>query len=425
MLDILFGRRKTPAEMLRQHKRSLDKAQRELDRERIKLEAQEKKLIADIKKAAKANQMGACKVMAKDLVRTRRYVQKFYAMKTQLQAVGLRIQTLRSNQQMTEAMKGATKAMASMNRTMNLPALQKIMMDFERESEMMDMKEDMMGDAIDDVMEEEEDDQESEEIVNKVLDEIGISLDQELANTPTELRQSAPAAKERVAQAEGAGGIPSEDDALQAPILLQIFALSTCTQPGLCKTYFARVQSNDAKQDSAVFYFGLDGYCVAQDGSVNCQYHDFVSMTPFDINVSSYLNDTHPYLFSNPNSPNPALHPEVTSNPPHQTGFFFALSVCFILSSLAICLAVCRQLPHLHYTDRYYTRGFLCLLSALFAALSYGLVAIHIHYGVNSLNLTYPNLVATVGPGQDLQIIAMAFLLVASWGFLKGCWGIK
>lgn len=36
--------------------------------------------------------MGACKVMAKDLVRTRRNVQKFYQMKTQLQAVGLRMQ---------------------------------------------------------------------------------------------------------------------------------------------------------------------------------------------------------------------------------------------------------------------------------------------------------------------------------------------
>lgn len=59
--------------------------------------------------------------MAKDLVRTRRYIQKFYAMRTQLQAVSLRIQTLRSNQQMGEAMKGATKAMGMMNRQMNLP----------------------------------------------------------------------------------------------------------------------------------------------------------------------------------------------------------------------------------------------------------------------------------------------------------------
>lgn len=47
--------------------------------------------------------------MAKDLVRTRNYVQKFYKMRTSLQAVSLRIQTLRSNQQMAEAMKGATR----------------------------------------------------------------------------------------------------------------------------------------------------------------------------------------------------------------------------------------------------------------------------------------------------------------------------
>ena len=54
---MLFGRQKTPAELLRQHQRSLQKAQREMDREKAKLDASEKKLIADIKKAAKANQM--------------------------------------------------------------------------------------------------------------------------------------------------------------------------------------------------------------------------------------------------------------------------------------------------------------------------------------------------------------------------------
>ena len=51
--------------------------------------------------------------MAKDLVRTRRYVSKFYQMRTQLQAVSLRLQTLRSNEQMAVAMKGATKVSAS------------------------------------------------------------------------------------------------------------------------------------------------------------------------------------------------------------------------------------------------------------------------------------------------------------------------
>lgn len=64
----------TPQERLRKHQRALEKTQRELDRERGKLENQEKKLVTDIKKSAKNGQMGACKIQAKDLVRTRRYI---------------------------------------------------------------------------------------------------------------------------------------------------------------------------------------------------------------------------------------------------------------------------------------------------------------------------------------------------------------
>lgn len=91
-MEFMFGSRKTPAELLKTHQRALTKAMRELDRERTKMEASEKKIIADIKKAAKAGQANAAKIMAKDLVRTRRHVQNFYQMRTQLQAVSLRIQ---------------------------------------------------------------------------------------------------------------------------------------------------------------------------------------------------------------------------------------------------------------------------------------------------------------------------------------------
>jgi len=127
--------------------------------------------------------------MAKDLVRTRRYIHKFYQMRTQLQAVGLRIQTLRSNQQMADAMRGATRAMASMNRGLNLPSIQRIMTEFEKESSMMDMKEEMMSDAVDDVMDGEEEDEEVEgdKILKEVLDEIGVNLSQQLTDAPTGL----------------------------------------------------------------------------------------------------------------------------------------------------------------------------------------------------------------------------------------------
>lgn len=60
-MDLLFGRRKTPEELLRQNQRALNRAMRELDRERQKLETQEKKIIADIKKMAKQGQMVSVK----------------------------------------------------------------------------------------------------------------------------------------------------------------------------------------------------------------------------------------------------------------------------------------------------------------------------------------------------------------------------
>ena len=95
--------------------------------------------------------------MAKDLVRTRNAGKKFMLMKANIQAVSLKITTLKSNHAMAQAMKGVTKAMATMNKKMNLPEIQKIMMEFEKQSEMMDMKEEMMDDAIDSALGDDDD----------------------------------------------------------------------------------------------------------------------------------------------------------------------------------------------------------------------------------------------------------------------------
>lgn len=174
----------TPAERLRKNQRMLDKAIRELDQTRVKLEKQEKTLIQQIKTSAKNGQMGACKIQAKDLVRTRRYVEKFYGMRSQLQKISLRLQTYRTNEQMMQAMKGATMALGSMNKSMNLPQLQRIAMEFERENDIMEQRQEMMDDAVDDAMDvgvEEEGD----EVVEQVLEEIGVDFNQAVcAMTP-------------------------------------------------------------------------------------------------------------------------------------------------------------------------------------------------------------------------------------------------
>jgi charged multivesicular body protein 2A len=162
----------------------LDKSIREIERERQSLQTQEKKLIAEIKKTAKQGQMGAVRVMAKDLIRTRHQITKFYGLKSQLQGISLRIQTLKSTQAMAEAMKGVTKAMGQMNRQLNLPALQKIMQEFERQNERMEMTTEVMGDAIDDALEGDEEEEETDELVSQVLDEIGVDLDSQVRSFP-------------------------------------------------------------------------------------------------------------------------------------------------------------------------------------------------------------------------------------------------
>merc|ERR1719354_1384574 len=113
---------------------------------------------------AKEQQMGAVKIMAKDLVRTRAHVTKFIEMRSHLQSCGLKLQTVKSHHAMGEAMKNTTKAMMKMNQAVNAPAISKMM---------------------DDAMEEPGDEEETDKIVSQVLDEIGISFGEEIPVGPS------------------------------------------------------------------------------------------------------------------------------------------------------------------------------------------------------------------------------------------------
>lgn len=86
---------------------------------------------------------------------------------------------------MAEAMKGVTKAMQRMNKNMKLPQIQKIMQEFEKQTEMMNMKEEMMNDVMDDAMGDEDDEEETEAVVGKVLAELGLENVGELNTIPS------------------------------------------------------------------------------------------------------------------------------------------------------------------------------------------------------------------------------------------------
>merc|ERR1719440_2696733 len=184
-------------EQMRRSHRAVKKAVREVEREHKALERNQKKLVTDIKKLAKQGQMNAVKIMAKDLVRNKRFCTKMLEMRSQLWGVQQRMAEMKSTQAMTSAMQNAAQAMIRMNKQMNLPAMQRIMKQFAMESEKMEMTQEMMGDAMDDAMGDEDDEEETDALVAQVLGEIGLDMTGNIEAAPsTSLQTSEPATKE-------------------------------------------------------------------------------------------------------------------------------------------------------------------------------------------------------------------------------------
>ncbi|KAL7676505.1 hypothetical protein ACOME3_002758 [Neoechinorhynchus agilis] len=187
-MSFLFGRRQTPDDMLRANQRALNRAMRELDRERSKLENQEQKVIADVKQMAKRGQMDAVRILARDLIRTRGRIKKFILMRANIQAVSLKITTLKSQNAMTQAMKGVSRTMLRMNQQLKIPQVTRIMQDFEKQSQMLEMKDEMISDVIDSALtadgDFDDEDAESDRLVEQVLDELGIELQSQLNSLP-------------------------------------------------------------------------------------------------------------------------------------------------------------------------------------------------------------------------------------------------
>ena len=106
---------------------------------------------------------------------------------------------------MAKAMGSITLTMRTMNRQMNLPALQKMMNEFEKQSAMSEMKQETVEGILDDVMGAEQEEEEAESMVNSVFDEIGISFAGDLSATPSgnlARGSTVPSASEKLAVAE-------------------------------------------------------------------------------------------------------------------------------------------------------------------------------------------------------------------------------
>ena len=125
-----FFHKKTPQEIIREQKLNISHSIREIQREIKRLEREEKRLTNEIKRMAKAGRTGTVRVVAADLVKTKKQIDKLETVVAQLNSTKMKLTEMSSMVAVTDAMQGVTTAMRKVNQATKLPAMQKVVNDF-------------------------------------------------------------------------------------------------------------------------------------------------------------------------------------------------------------------------------------------------------------------------------------------------------
>jgi hypothetical protein len=149
-------------------KREVRSSQREMEREIRELDREEKKLLMQIKQRAKQPGVkgmndGALKSMAKNLVQIRNQKDKLYSAKANLNSVGMQATSMATQVAATAAIGNVSGAMSKINTAIDAKEMNKIMADFQRQNEVMEVRQELMDDALTDAFDTEDLDAEADE----------------------------------------------------------------------------------------------------------------------------------------------------------------------------------------------------------------------------------------------------------------------
>ncbi|XP_010168117.1 charged multivesicular body protein 2b [Antrostomus carolinensis] len=175
-------------DIIKEQNRELRGTQRAITRDRAALEKQEKQLELEIKKMAKTGNKEACKVLAKQLVQLRKQKNRTYAVSSKVTSMSTQTKVMNSQMKMAGAMSTTAKTMQAVNKKMDPQKTLQTMQNFQKENMKMEMTEEMINDTLDDIFDASDEEEESQDIVNQVLDEIGIEISGKMAKAPSAAR---------------------------------------------------------------------------------------------------------------------------------------------------------------------------------------------------------------------------------------------
>lgn len=86
------GGKQDTAEIAKEWKRNLQKEMRKIDRDIANIKREEDRASKECKKLAKAGQLSAAKILAREIVSTRRTIDRMHTTKTMLNSVSMNLQ---------------------------------------------------------------------------------------------------------------------------------------------------------------------------------------------------------------------------------------------------------------------------------------------------------------------------------------------
>jgi len=180
----LFGKSKgsDPKEQVNEWCKKLRKEERGLERQVTAIRREELKVTRSLKEAAKKGDKDVCKILAREVVNSRKAVNKIYAAKANLNSVQLQMKGQLAQVKIAGALSSSTDVMKAMQQLVKLPEIQKTMMEMSREMMKAGIIEEMLDDTMEGLGDEEELEEEVQSEVDKILAEL---TDGKLGEAPT------------------------------------------------------------------------------------------------------------------------------------------------------------------------------------------------------------------------------------------------
>ena len=174
-MSFLFGgARATSDNPIRALQTQVRTSVRTSEREIARLDREERVLLAQLKKCGSVQHIETARIKAKELVRLRAHRVRLTGLKAGLSGLSQQLGEVGTSHKIQEALGKTTEMLQKLNGQLSMVATQRLMKEFDRQTNEMSTKQEMVNDALESAFEADNEQAETEDAVLQVLEEAGL-----------------------------------------------------------------------------------------------------------------------------------------------------------------------------------------------------------------------------------------------------------